>query len=77
MPEIGSGNEDEDVDDVFANQVRDRGAADVGDGKGVEVGEGEVVVEIGFYGFKGVGVGGVVGVDVDLHGFGSGELGCV
>ena len=74
--EIGSGNEDEDVDDIFANEFRDRGAADVGDGEGVEICEGEVVEKVGFYGFEGLRVGGVVVVDLDLHGCSSGELGC-
>ena len=74
---IHSGNEDEDVDDIFANEVRNRGAADVGDGEGVEVSEGEVVEEFGFYGFEGLRIGGVVGVDLDLHGFSSDELGCL
>ena len=50
--EVRSGDEDEDVDDVFANKVRNRGAADVGDGDGVEVSEGEVVEKFGFYGFE-------------------------
>ena len=75
--EIRSGNEDEDVDDIFANEVRNRGAADVGDGEGVEFSEGEVVEEFGFYGFEGLRIGGVVVVDIDLHGFSSGKLGCV
>ena len=74
--EIGSGNEDEDVDDIFANEFRDRGAADVGDGEGVEICEVEVVEEVGFYGFEGLRVGGVVVVELDLHGCSSGKLGC-
>ena len=77
MVEVRSGNEDEDVDDIFANEVRNRGAADVSDGEGVEISEGEVVEEFGFYGFERLGIGGVVVVDMDLHGFSSGELGCV
>ena len=75
--EVRSGNEDEDVDDIFANKVRNRGAADVGDGDGVEVSEGEVVEEFGFYGFEGLRIGGVVVVNIDLHGFSSGELDCL
>ena len=75
--EIRSGNEDEDVDDIFANEVRNRGAADVGDGEGVEVSEGEVVEEFGFYGFEGLRIGGVVAIDLDLHGFSGDDLGCV
>ena len=75
--EIRGGNEDEDVDDILANEARNRGAANVGDGEGVEISEGEVVEEFGFYGFEGLRIGGVVVVDMDLHGFSSGKLGYV
>ena len=74
---ICSGNEDEDVDDIFANEFRNRGAADVGDGEGVEISEREVVEEFGFYGFEGLRIVGVVVVDLDLHCFGSRQSGCM
>ena len=77
MVKIRSGNEDEDVDDIFANEVRNRGAANVGDGERVEVSKGEVVEEFGFYGFEGLRIVGVVVVDLDLHGFSSRQSGFV
>ena len=51
--EVGAGDDDEDVDDVFGHEAGDGGAAYVVDGEVGDVGKGEVGGELGFDGVEG------------------------
>ena len=67
MLEVGSGDEDEDVDDVFAHETWDRGTTDVFDGEVGDFGEGEIEGELFFDFLEGGGPCFLVFVDPDLH----------
>ena len=65
--EVRGRDHDEGVDDVFAHEAGDGGAADVFDGEVGDVGEGEVEGELRFYFLEVAGPCFSVCVDPDLH----------
>lgn len=67
MLEVGRGDDDEDVDDVFADELGDCGAAYVVDGEVGDACAREVGGELFFYLLEGGGPGFLVGVDPDFH----------
>ncbi len=67
MLEVGGGDDDEDVNDVFAHETRDRGTADVFDGEVGDFCEGEIEGELFFDFLEGRGPCFLVFVDPNFH----------